>query len=81
MVVTKEWMSLNSSSGSEAEVRCTTFSVYSESDEHAYSHHEILLSSFPLALEWMDYDPEEPDKKGEMQSACWAVNRCNCFFL
>ena len=39
--------------------------VYSESDNHSYCHHEILLSAFPLALEWMDFDPEQPDKKGE----------------
>ena len=41
-------------------------SVYSESDDHAHSHHEILLTSFPLALEWMDFDPEQPDKKGQL---------------
>lgn len=40
-------------------------SVYSESDDHAHSHHEILLTAFPLALEWMDFDPEQPDKKGQ----------------
>ncbi|XP_064386445.1 periodic tryptophan protein 1 homolog [Halichondria panicea] len=38
--------------------------VYSEGDDHAYSHHEVLLTAFPLALEWMDFDPEQPDKKG-----------------
>lgn len=38
--------------------------VFSEDDFHSYSHHEILLTSFPLALEWTDYDPGEPDKKG-----------------
>ena len=38
--------------------------VYSESDNHNYCHHEILLSAFPLALEWLDFDPEQPDKKG-----------------
>lgn len=40
--------------------------VYSEGDDHAYSHHEVLLTAFPLALEWMDFDPEQPDKKGTM---------------
>ena len=38
--------------------------VFSEDDFHSYSHHEILLTSFPLALEWTDFDPGEPDKKG-----------------
>lgn len=38
--------------------------VFSEDDFHCYSHHEILLTSFPLAMEWMDFDPGEPDKKG-----------------
>ena len=42
-----------------------SFLVYSESDNHNYCHHEILLSAFPLALEWLDFDPEQPDKKGE----------------
>ena len=38
--------------------------VFSDGDFHCYCHHEILLTSFPLALEWMDFDPGEPDKKG-----------------
>ena len=40
-------------------------SVYSEGEDHAFSHHEILLTAFPLALEWLDFDPEQPDKKGD----------------
>ena len=44
---------------------CIILAVYSESDNHNYCHHEILLSAFPLALEWLDFDPEQPDKKGE----------------
>ncbi|CAI8008118.1 Periodic tryptophan protein 1 homolog [Geodia barretti] len=38
--------------------------VFSDDDFHCYCHHEILLTSFPLAMEWMDFDPGEPDKKG-----------------
>ena len=38
--------------------------MFSDDDFHCYSHHEILLTSFPLAMEWMDFDPGEPDKKG-----------------
>ena len=39
-------------------------SVFSESECHSYCHHEILINSYPLTLEWLDYDPEEPDVKG-----------------
>lgn len=44
--------------------------MYSESDNHSYCHHEILLSAFPLALEWLDFDPEQPHKKGEYIVGC-----------
>ena len=33
------------------------FYLYNEQDENLYCHHDILLGSFPLALEWLDYDP------------------------
>ena len=39
-------------------------SVFSESEGHSYCHHEILINSYPLTLEWLDYDPEDPDVKG-----------------
>lgn len=29
--------------------------VYEKEDENLYVHHDILLPSFPLALEWLDY--------------------------
>lgn len=35
--------------------------VYNESDSALFCHHDILLPSFPLALEWIDYDPSDPD--------------------
>ena len=45
--------------------QCADFStVYNEVDDHSHSHHEILLTAFPLALEWLDYDPEQPNQKG-----------------
>eukprot|EP00731_Ephydatia_muelleri_P018501 Em0011g541a len=34
--------------------------VYTSSEHHAYSHHEILLTAFPLCMEWMDYAPDKP---------------------
>lgn len=46
-------------------LKFNVFAVYSENDNHNYCHHEVLLSAFPLALEWLDFDPEQPDKKGE----------------
>ena len=39
--------------------------VYSERDDHSYCHHEVLLSAFPLALEWLDFDPDDPEQRGE----------------
>ena len=31
--------------------------VYSAQDENLYVHHDLLLPSFPLTLEWLDYAP------------------------
>ena len=47
--------------------------VYSDSTDHSYNHHEIMLNTYPLCLEWMDYDIAEPDKKG-MQCTLRAYN-------
>ena len=41
--------------------------VYSEEDDHPYCHHEVLLGSFPLALEWLDFDPDDPEQRGGRQ--------------
>jgi periodic tryptophan protein 1 len=40
--------------------------VYSEKDGHHFCHHDIMLGAFPLTLEWLDYDPDFPDKKGNL---------------
>ncbi|KAG9051523.1 hypothetical protein FS837_004033 [Tulasnella sp. UAMH 9824] len=31
--------------------------VYDESEDNLYAHHDILLPSFPVCLEWLDYPP------------------------
>ena len=39
--------------------------VYNDVEDALYVHHDILLQSFPLTLEWLSYDPEN-DKKGSL---------------
>ncbi|XP_065915396.1 periodic tryptophan protein 1 homolog [Dysidea avara] len=48
----------------DEEYSCIEVKVYSDSTDHSYNHHEIMLNTYPLCLEWMDYDIAEPDKKG-----------------
>lgn len=31
--------------------------VYDDSQENLYAHHDVMLPSFPLCLEWLDYPP------------------------
>ncbi|KAJ1307800.1 hypothetical protein OPQ81_001883 [Rhizoctonia solani] len=31
--------------------------IYNDDDENLYVHHDILLPSFPLCLEWLDFPP------------------------
>ncbi|RPD74959.1 WD40 repeat-like protein [Lentinus tigrinus ALCF2SS1-7] len=31
--------------------------VYEESEENLYAHHDLMLPSFPLCLEWLDFPP------------------------
>lgn len=41
------------------------FIVYNEEEGSMYVHHDFLLPSFPLCIEWMGYDPES-DKPGNL---------------
>lgn len=52
--------------------------VYDEEDGHSYCHHEVLLTSYPLAIEWMDFDPEQPDVKG---NALACVSTCSMYVV
>lgn len=38
--------------------------VYEEDQKNAYVHHEILVGGMPLCVEWMDYDPGQPEAPG-----------------
>ena len=50
--------------------------VYEEQDSHLYIHHDIVLSTFPLCIEWINYypvfasedgsQPEERPEKGNL---------------
>jgi len=39
--------------------------VYNDVEDALYIHHDILLPSFPLALEWLSFDPES-DTRGNL---------------
>ncbi|XP_075166889.1 PWP1 homolog no child left behind [Haematobia irritans] len=39
--------------------------IFNEEEESLYTHHDFLLPSFPLCIEWMNHDPGS-DKAGNM---------------
>jgi len=39
--------------------------VYNDVEDALYIHHDILLPSFPMALEWLSFDPES-DTRGSL---------------
>jgi periodic tryptophan protein 1 len=38
--------------------------VYNADEDVLFTHHSILLSAFPLAVEWLDYDPHPDNGHG-----------------
>ncbi|KAI0696447.1 WD40 repeat-like protein [Cytidiella melzeri] len=49
----------------EDEISQLEIYVYDESEEDLYAHHDLMLPSFPLCLEWLDFPPvTSPSAKG-----------------
>lgn len=38
--------------------------VYAEEDGNLYVHHDFPIPSFPLCVQWLDFDPRAPEEKG-----------------
>ncbi|WVQ83160.1 hypothetical protein IAT38_005298 [Cryptococcus sp. DSM 104549] len=42
------------------------FHVYADADENLYAHHDLMLPTFPLCVEWLDFPPGEgPNGEGK----------------
>jgi periodic tryptophan protein 1 len=60
------------------------FAVYNEDEGALYVHHDILLPSFPLCFEWLDYEPNAPKGNycaiGSMSPVIevWDLDIINC---
>ncbi|EPT05519.1 hypothetical protein FOMPIDRAFT_1155298 [Fomitopsis schrenkii] len=53
----------------EDEISQLEIYVYDESEENLYAHHDLMLPSFPLCLEWLDFPPvTSPSAQGTSTS-------------
>ena len=53
----------------EDEVSQLEIFVYEESEENLYAHHDLMLPSFPLCLEWLDYPPISSPSRRQPQNS------------
>jgi periodic tryptophan protein 1 len=47
-----------------ADLSALDFHIYDEAEENLYVHHDLMLPSFPLCVEWLDFDPSSSSTPG-----------------
>lgn len=57
----------------EDEVSLLEAYLYTSSDSNLYVHHDLMLPSFPLCLEWLDYKPAGVESADQNSSAAGQV--------